>query len=73
MDIIKEWTSLLMPELHTRASCRKGLKRISAELSLIIMINNDNEILINGEPPVYTRARRAVQRKEKKKKKKKKG
>ena len=28
-------TSLLMPELHKRASCRKGRKRIFAELSLM--------------------------------------
>ena len=34
MDI-KEWTSLPMPELLTRASCRKDWKRISAESSLV--------------------------------------
>ena len=33
MDNIKEWTSLPMPELLTRASCKKVRKRISAELS----------------------------------------
>ena len=35
MDNIKEWTSLPMPELLTRASCRKDGKRISAELSIM--------------------------------------
>ncbi len=35
MDNIKEWTSLPMPELLTRASCRKDWKRISAESSLM--------------------------------------
>ena len=35
MDNIKEWTSLPMPELPTRASCRKDWKRISAESSLM--------------------------------------
>ena len=30
MDNIKEWTSLPMPELLTRASCRKDWKRIIA-------------------------------------------
>ena len=35
MDNIKQWTSLPMPELLTRASCRKDWKRISAELSLM--------------------------------------
>ena len=35
MDNIKEWTSLPMPELLTRASCRKDGKRISAESSLM--------------------------------------
>ena len=35
MDNIKEWTSLPMPELLTMASCRKGWKKISAELSVI--------------------------------------
>ena len=33
-DNIKEWTFLPMPELPTRASCRKDWKRISAESSL---------------------------------------
>ena len=35
MDNIKEWTSLTMPELLTRASCREERKRISAESSLM--------------------------------------
>ena len=35
MDNIKEWTSLTMPELPTTVSCRKDLKRISAELSVM--------------------------------------
>ena len=35
MDNIKKWTSLLMPEQLTRASCRKDGKRISAESSLM--------------------------------------
>ena len=35
MDNIKEWTSLLISELLTRASCRKGWKRIFAESSLM--------------------------------------
>ena len=34
IDTIKEWTYLPMPELLTRASCRKNWKRISAGLSL---------------------------------------
>ena len=34
--------------------------------------NNNNEILIKGEPLVYTRARRAVQKKKREKKRKKK-
>ena len=34
-DNIEEWTSLPMPEVLTRASCRKDWKRISAELSLM--------------------------------------
>ena len=33
MDNIKEWTTLPMPELFTRASCRKDWKRILAESS----------------------------------------
>ena len=32
---IKEWTSVLMPELPTKAFCRKDWKRISAKSSLI--------------------------------------
>ena len=35
MDNVKELTSLPMPELLTRASCRKDWKRISAESSLM--------------------------------------
>ena len=35
MDSIKEWTSLSMPEMFTRASCRKDWKRISAESFLV--------------------------------------
>ena len=35
MDNIKEWTSLPMPKLITRACCRKDWKRISAESSLM--------------------------------------
>ena len=35
MDNIKEWTSLLMPELLTRASCINDLKRLSAESSIM--------------------------------------
>ena len=35
MDNIKKWTSLAMPELLTRASCRKDWKWISAESSLM--------------------------------------
>ena len=35
MGNIKNWTSLSKPELFTRASCRKGRKRISAESSLM--------------------------------------
>ena len=34
-DNIKEWTSLLMPELFTTASSRKDWKRISAESSVM--------------------------------------
>ena len=37
MDDIKEWTPLTMPELLTRASCRKYWKRISAESSLSLI------------------------------------
>ena len=33
MDNVKGWTSLLMPELLTRASCRKDWKRIYVESS----------------------------------------
>ena len=35
MDNVKEWTSLPMPELLTRASCRKDWKKISAESFLM--------------------------------------
>ena len=35
MDSIKDWTSLPMPELITRASCRKDWKMISSESSLM--------------------------------------
>ena len=35
MDNIKDLTYLPMPELLTRASCRKDLKRISAESSIM--------------------------------------
>ena len=35
MEIIKEWTSLPVPELLTRASCRKDWSRISAKSSLM--------------------------------------
>ena len=35
MDNIKKWTSLPMPELLTRASCREDWKRIPAESSLM--------------------------------------
>ena len=35
MDNIKEWTSLPMPELPTRACCRKDWKRISVESSRV--------------------------------------
>ena len=35
MDSIKEWISLSMPELLTRASCRKDLTSISTESSLM--------------------------------------
>ena len=36
VDSIKEWTSLPVPELLTRASCRKDWERISAESSLMV-------------------------------------
>ena len=35
VDNIKEWTSLPIPELPTRAWCRKDWKRIAAESSLM--------------------------------------
>ena len=35
MDKVKEWTSLLMPELLTTAFCRKDWKGISAESSVM--------------------------------------
>ena len=35
LTTLKEWTSLPMPELLTRVSCRKDWKRISAESSLM--------------------------------------
>ena len=35
VDNIKEWATLPMPELLTRATCRKDWKRISAESSLV--------------------------------------
>ena len=35
MDSIKEWTSLPMPELLTRASCKKDWKRISTKSFLM--------------------------------------
>ena len=35
MDNIKEWNSLPMPELLTRASCRKDWKRIPGDRSLV--------------------------------------
>ena len=35
MDNIKKWTSLPMPELLTKASCRTDWKRISAKSSLM--------------------------------------
>ena len=35
MDDIKEWTSLFMPDLLTRASCTRDRMRISAESSLM--------------------------------------
>ena len=35
MDNTKEWTPLSIPELLTRASCRKDLKGISAESSVM--------------------------------------
>ena len=35
MDNVKEWTPLPMPELLTRASCRRDWRRISAESSLV--------------------------------------
>ena len=36
MDNADEWTFLPMPELFTRASCRKGWKTISDESSLML-------------------------------------
>ena len=36
MDNIKEWTSLPLPELLTRASCRKDWKRISADSPVML-------------------------------------
>ena len=35
MDNIKEWTSLPMPELLTRAFCGKDWKKISVESSVM--------------------------------------
>ena len=35
-DNIKEWTYLPMPQLFTKASCRKDWKGISAESSLMV-------------------------------------
>ena len=35
MDNIKEWTSLSIPKLLTRTSCRIYRKTISAELSIM--------------------------------------
>ena len=35
MDNIKEWTSMLIPEVFTVASCRKDWKKISAESSIM--------------------------------------
>ena len=37
MDNIKEWTSLPVPDLPTRASCRKDWKRISPGPSLMTL------------------------------------
>ena len=38
MEDAKEWTSLPMPELLTRASSRKDWKRISAESTLMFLL-----------------------------------
>ena len=35
MNNVKQWTSLPIPELLTRASCRQGRERMSAESSLV--------------------------------------
>ena len=44
MDNVKEWTSLPMPELLTRASCRKIWKKISAEASLMPPSSPDDPV-----------------------------
>ena len=50
MDNIKDWTSLPMPELLTRASCRKDWKRISADSS---SNSPDDQISQGTEPNIH--------------------
>ena len=42
MDNVKEWTFLPMPELLSRAACRKDWTRISAESSLMFLLTNQS-------------------------------
>ena len=42
MGIVKEWTFLPMPELLSRAACRKDWTRISAESSLMFLLTNQS-------------------------------
>ena len=48
MENIKEWTSLPMPELLARASCRKDWKRIPAESSLLPPLPPPNNPISQG-------------------------
>ena len=45
MDNIKEWTQLPMPELLTRASCRKDWKRIFVESSSMSPDDPDDRLV----------------------------
>ena len=54
MDNSKEWTSLAVPDLLTRASCRKGWKRISVELSLMFPLMAQSVKELNWTSCFYT-------------------
>ena len=66
--MIGDWLKHRSSWVHNTHDCHAETGSVAMITGkLMIILNNNNEILIEREPLVYTRARRAVQKRKKEK------